>query len=71
MVAKAFKQVNPVDPKLAETDYAKANPTKRPDKPEEVAKIAAFIVSSDASYMSGQTIAVNGGQSNSYGKCIS
>jgi len=67
MVAEAFKQVNPQDPKAAETEYAKANPTKRLGVPEVVAKVVAFLLSDDASYVSGQTIAIDGGQSNSYG----
>lgn len=67
MVAEAFKQVNPGNPKAAETEYAKANPTKRLGAPEEVAKVVAFLLSDDASYVSGQTIAIDGGQSNSYG----
>jgi len=67
MVAEAFKQVNPTDPKAAETEYAKANPAKRLGLPEEVAKVVAFLLSEDASYVNGQTIAIDGGQSNSYG----
>ena len=67
MVAEAFKQVNPEDPKKAETEYAQANPTKRLGLPEEVAKVVVFLLSADASYISGQTIAIDGGQSNSYG----
>jgi NAD(P)-dependent dehydrogenase (short-subunit alcohol dehydrogenase family) len=67
MVAEAFKQVNPQDPKAAETDYAKANPTKRLGLPEEVASVVAFLLSDDASYVNGQTIAIDGGQSNIYG----
>lgn len=67
MVAEAFKQVNPQDPKAAETEYAKANPTKRLGVPEEVARVVAFLLSDDASYVSGQTIAIDGGQSNTYG----
>ena len=67
MVAEAFKQVNPQDPKAAETEYAKANPTKRLGLPAEVAKVVAFLLSDDSSYVSGQTIAIDGGQSNSYG----
>ena len=67
MVAEAFKQVNPEDPKKAESDYAKRNPTKRLGLPEEVAKVVAFLLSEDASYVSGQTIAIDGGESNIYG----
>ncbi len=67
MVAEAFKQVNPQDPKAAETDYAKANPTKRLGLPAEVAKVVAFLLSEDCSYVNGQTIAIDGGQSSSYG----
>lgn len=67
MVAEAFKQVNPEDPKKAESDYAQHNPTKRLGLPEEVAKVVAFLLSEDASYVSGQTIAIDGGESNIYG----
>lgn len=67
MVAEAFRQVNPQDPKKAEDDYAQQNPTKRLGKPEEVAKLVVFLMSEDASYISGQTIAIDGGQSNAYG----
>lgn len=67
MVAEAFKQVNPTDPKAAETEYAQANPTKRLGLPEEVAKVVTFLLSDDASYVNGQIIAIDGGQSNSYG----
>lgn len=67
MVAEAFRQVNPDDPKKAESEYAQFNPTKRLGLPEEVAKIVIFLLSEDCSYLNGQTIAVDGGQSNSYG----
>lgn len=67
MVAEAFKQVNPDDPKKAESDYAQRNPTKRLGLPHEVAKVVAFLLSEDASYVSGQTLAIDGGESNMYG----
>lgn len=67
MVEEAFKQVNPADPKAAETEYAQHNPIKRLGLPQEVANVVAFLLSEDASYVSGQTIAIDGGESNSYG----
>jgi NAD(P)-dependent dehydrogenase (short-subunit alcohol dehydrogenase family) len=67
MVAEAFKQVNPDDPKAAETEYAQRNPTKRLGLPHEVAMVVAFLLSEDASYINGQTIAIDGGESNIYG----
>lgn len=67
MVAAAFKQVNPADPKAAETEYAQRNPTKRLGQPQEVAKLVAFLLSDENGYVSGQTIAIDGGESNIYG----
>ncbi len=67
MVAEAFREVNPDDPKKAEAEYAHRNPTKRLGLPDEVAKVVAFLLSEDASYLSGQTIAIDGGESNMYG----
>lgn len=67
MVAEAFREVNPADPKAAEMEYSQANPSKRLGLPEEVAKVVAFLLSDDASYINGQIIAIDGGQSNSYG----
>lgn len=67
MVAEAFKQVNPSDPKAAETEYAQRNPTKRLGQPHEVAKLVTFLLSENNGYVSGQTIAIDGGESNIYG----
>jgi NAD(P)-dependent dehydrogenase (short-subunit alcohol dehydrogenase family) len=67
MVAEAFREVNPNDPKAAEADYAQRNPTRRLGLPEEVARVVAFLLSEAASYVNGQTIAIDGGESNMYG----
>ncbi|MDF2159097.1 glucose 1-dehydrogenase [Algoriphagus sp. CAU 1675] len=67
MVAEAFKQVNPSDPKAAETEYAQRNPTKRLGQPHEVATLVAYLLSEDNGYVNGQTIAIDGGESNIYG----
>ncbi|MBJ6117648.1 SDR family oxidoreductase [Pontibacter sp. BT310] len=67
MVAEAFREVNPDDPKAAEADYAQRNPTRRLGLPEEVAKVVAFLLSDAVSYLNGQTIAIDGGESNMYG----
>lgn len=67
MVAGSFKQVNPEDPKKAEMEFAQGNPTKRLGQPEEVAKVVVFLLSEDCSYVNGQIIAIDGGQSNAYG----
>jgi len=67
MVAEAFKQVNPKDPKAAEEQYAKHNPTRALGDPKDVGKLVAFLISKDNGYVSGQTIAIDGGESNMYG----
>ncbi|UZR97679.1 glucose 1-dehydrogenase [Chondrinema litorale] len=67
MVAEAFKQVNPENPAKAEENYASRNPTRRLGKPEEVAKLVTFLLSEENGYVSGQTIAIDGGESNMYG----
>ena len=67
MVAEAFKQVNPDNPKAAEAEYAQRNPTKRLGQPHEVAKFVSFLLSNENGYISGQTIAIDGGESNIFG----
>jgi NAD(P)-dependent dehydrogenase (short-subunit alcohol dehydrogenase family) len=67
MVAEAFREVNPDDPKAAEADYTQRNPTRRLGLPEEVARVVAFLLSDAVSYLNGQTIAIDGGESNMYG----
>ncbi len=69
-VARLGIRVNVVAPGLIETDmiadapkdYIKnLIPMARIGKPEEVAKVVAFLCSDDASYVTGQILSVNGG----------
>jgi 3-oxoacyl-[acyl-carrier protein] reductase len=40
---------------------AERTPLQRVARPEEIASVIAFLASDDASYVSGQTLYVNGG----------
>ena len=69
-------RVNCIAPGIIETEMAKAAKglgveerilMKRLGTPEEVAKVAVFLASDDASYVTGQTINVNGGLIFSFG----
>jgi 3-oxoacyl-[acyl-carrier protein] reductase len=69
-VARLGVRINVVAPGLIETDMIQALPRKeikamipmaRIGRPEEVAKVVRFLCSEDASYITGQTIGVNGG----------
>lgn len=42
--------------------FSKTLPVKRIGQPEDIAAAAAFLASEEASYMTGQTISVNGGR---------
>lgn len=54
--ASAWEQAG-LDP----LDMAKAIPLKRPGTPDEIANMIVFFASDAAAYITGQTIAVNGG----------
>jgi 2-hydroxycyclohexanecarboxyl-CoA dehydrogenase len=43
-------------------DHAQRTPVRRAGRPEDIANACAFLVSDDASYITGQVIGVNGGQ---------
>jgi 3-oxoacyl-[acyl-carrier protein] reductase len=69
-VARLGIRVNVVAPGLIETDMIADAPKDhiktmipmaRIGNPEEVAKVVAFLCSTDASYMTGQVLSVNGG----------
>lgn len=69
-LAKRKITVNSVAPGLIETDMvaalpreevAKVIPMRRFGQPEEVAAVVSFLFSDTASYVTGQTIGVNGG----------
>lgn len=69
-VARLGVRVNVVAPGLIETDMIKDIPVKnlkslipmaRIGKPEEVARVVRFLISEDASYITGQVLSVNGG----------
>lgn len=69
-LAKRRITVNAVAPGLIETDMLenvpveealKLVPMRRLGRPEEVAKVVAFLVSEDAGYITGQVIGINGG----------
>lgn len=46
-------------------EYANTNPMKRIGKPEEVANVAVFLASDEASYVTGSLYSVDGGESTS------
>ena len=67
MVEAAFKIASPDYPEAAMKEYAKTNPSLRFGQSEEVAKVVAFLLSEECSYVNGQIIAIDGGQSSVYG----
>lgn len=48
-------------PQEHQAEVAARTPLRRPGRPEEIAAVVAFLASEDASYVSGQTLYVNGG----------
>jgi NAD(P)-dependent dehydrogenase (short-subunit alcohol dehydrogenase family) len=50
----------------SERRIGQLNPLRRPGQPDEIAQMAAFLLSDAASYVNGQAIAVDGGLSASH-----
>jgi 3-oxoacyl-[acyl-carrier protein] reductase len=48
-------------PEEHQAEVAARTPLRRAGQPEEIASVVAFLASDEASYVSGQTLYVNGG----------
>lgn len=66
MVEGSLKQMDPDNWEEAGKEFVKVNPMQRFGKPEEVAELVWFLLSGKATFINGQTIAIDGGQSIKY-----
>ena len=61
MVEGMAKETNPDNPQSVIQGIAKAIPMGRLARPEEIGELAAFLASSESSYITGQGIVIDGG----------
>jgi NAD(P)-dependent dehydrogenase (short-subunit alcohol dehydrogenase family) len=66
MAQGALRQMAGDDWEAAGQKFVEPNPMRRFGKPEEVAALAAFLLSGEAAFINGAVIPIDGGQSNKY-----
>lgn len=66
MVEGSLRQMGGDDWEKVGQEFVEPNPMKRFGKPEEVAALAAFLLSGEAGFINGAVITIDGGQSYKY-----
>jgi len=66
MVEASMKQLDPVDPKGAATQFLTGNPMLRFGEPEEISSVVAFLLSDESTFVNAAVIPIDGGQSAKY-----
>ncbi|WP_417365619.1 glucose 1-dehydrogenase [Glutamicibacter arilaitensis] len=66
MVEGSLKQIDPENWESVGQAFVEPNPMKRFGKPEEVAKLVAFLLSGDSGFINAAVIPIDGGQSYKY-----